>query len=181
MEILEPIFALPHIMPGIISTVTHDRLCERYQITYRDDYAIKEDVIVDGEIFQGQTKVLKRAYYLGGKGLERFVSDYRSFANRLDIRIDMEARKTSILNLLIQVENEADGSEGHFRWQPVTKTTKIKLRSGHSIPIRGFSLTIVAPWVGHIQNLAIEYIRREDDFIQYIAKQRFVRDVGNGG
>jgi hypothetical protein len=84
----------------------------------------------------------------------------------------MEARKTSILNLLIQVGNEDAGIDGgHFRWQPLPKVTKIKLRSGHSIPIRGFTLTIVVPWVGHIEKLAMEYIRREDEFIQYIAKK----------
>ena len=58
---------------------------------------------------------------------------YEREVNRLDIKIDMEARKTSILNLLIQVENETDGSEGNFRWQPLTKVTKVKIRLGLSI------------------------------------------------
>jgi hypothetical protein len=108
---------------------------------------------------------------LVGKGLERYASDYRLFANRLDVKIDMEARKTAILNLLIQVKNDNDGSEAHLRWQPLTKVTKIKVRSGLSIPIRGFTLSIVAPWIWHVDALAMEYIIREHDFIQYIAKK----------
>jgi hypothetical protein len=169
MEVIEPIFAFTHLTKEA-STVALDRICERYQIAYVDEAAVNEDVVVQGEVFKDQRVVKKRTYYLGGKGLERFASDYRLFSNRLDIKIDMEARKTSILNLLIQVENDgADG--GHFRWQPLAKVTKIKLRSGHSIPIRGFTLTVVAPWVGHVEKLAMEYIQREDDFIQYIAKK----------
>jgi hypothetical protein len=64
-----------------------------------------------------------------------------------------------------------------FRWQSLPKVTKVKICSGLWVPIRGFSLTIVAPWVGHIQKLAAEYIGREHDFIEHIAKQRFVRDM----
>jgi hypothetical protein len=114
MEILEPIFAFTHLPNGVVTTVARDRICERYQIAYHDDDTVKEDVVVAGEVFQGQTRVLKRTYYVGGKGLERFVSDYRWFTNRLDIKIDMEARKTAILNLLIQVENDDSSSESHF-------------------------------------------------------------------
>jgi hypothetical protein len=176
MEIVEPIFALSHLGPGTTSTAALDRIWERYQVTYKDDVAITKDVIYEGQIFQDQSFVQQRTYYVDGKGLERFVSDYRLFTNRLDIRMDMEARGTAILNLLIHVGGEADDSEGNFRWQHLTKSTNIKLRSGLWISIRGFSLTIVAPWVEHIQTLAMGYIGRERDFLDHIAKQRFVRN-----
>lgn len=173
MEILEPIFALTHL-PNGIPTAARDRICERYQIAYHDDVVAKEDIVIAGEVFEKDQDVVKqRTYYVGGKGLERFVSDYRLFTNRLDIRMDMDARKTAILNLLIQVEGE--DAEGHFRWQPLTKVTKVKICSGLWIAIRGFSLTLVAPWVGHVEKLAMEYIYREHDFIEHISKQRFVR------
>jgi hypothetical protein len=74
MEMLEPIFAFTHIGAGIISTVAHDRISERYQISYRDDVAGSKDIIVDGEVFKDQPIIAQRTYYVGGKGLERFAS-----------------------------------------------------------------------------------------------------------
>jgi hypothetical protein len=124
---------------------------------------------------------LVRTYYVGGKGLERFVNDYRLFINRLDIKMDMEARKIAILNLIMQVGNDADESEAHFRWEPMPKTTNVKI-SGHWRSIRGFSFTVGAPWVGHVEKRATEFIERENDFIQYVAKQtndKMAKDPNN--
>jgi hypothetical protein len=170
MEIVEPIFALPHIPYGVVSTVARDKICERYQIAYKDDAEITKDVIFEGQIFRDQHFVEQRTYYIGGKGLERFVNDYRLFINRPDIKIDMEARKNAILNLIMHVGNDADESEAHFRWEPMPKTTNVKI-SGQWRSIRGFSFTVGAPWVGHVKKLAIELVDREGEFIQHIAKK----------
>jgi hypothetical protein len=114
MEIVEPIFALTHLPDGI-PAAARDRICERCQITYHDSVVVKEGIVVDGEVIEKDQDVVKqRTYYVGGKGLERFVGDYRLFTNRLDIRMDMDARKTAILNLLIQVENEESRANGHL-------------------------------------------------------------------
>ena len=153
MGFIDWVFALAQLHKGIMPQLVLDRIFERYQVGFKDETD-------------------RRIYGISLTGLSNFAADYRRFSDRKEVKIENKFLKTEIRKVRIYpYENDQTIS---FKWERIDDINNKKPMRFPQVrnAIRGYALVIDAPHVSHIDVLGSEYLLRENEFTDFLIKDK---------